>query len=211
MRKANRRALKPLVETVEDRIAASSGLVVNGHVTQAAHHKAPPPPKHHPAPKPAHHAKAPAAPRVTVTHVTVSPVTITNVTITAPTSKIPTNPSHKPTVATPPTGASNQAWVELVNMTGQDLQYQISLSPFANGQFLPFDIAANGPNSVQERFSSLLVNGKREEPSFAIKFGNGPVTPLNTGPTAQSAQGYYIFLDSNLNYYVAPFTGGTNS
>jgi hypothetical protein len=133
------------------------------------------------------------------------------VTINVPPTTIATNPSPSPTVSTPPTGASNQAWVKLVNMTGQDLQYQISLSPYANGQFLPFDIAANGPNSVQERFSSLIVNGQREEPSFAIKFGNGPVMPLNTGPTAQAAQGYYIFLDSNLNYYVAPFTGGTNS
>ena len=147
---------------------------------------------------------------VVVTNVTVNPVTITNVTINVPPTTIPARPSH-PTVSTPPTGASNQAWIKLVNMTGQDLQYQISLSPYANGQFLPFDIAANGPNSAQERFSSLIVNGKREEPSFAIKFGNGPVMPLNTGPSAQAAQGYYIFLDSNLNYYVAPFTGGTNS
>ena len=210
MRKANRRALRPLVEAIEDRIAASSGLGHPAHAAAPAHHKAPPPPKHHAPPKPAPHSKAPAKSPVTVTRVTVAPVTITNVTINVPPTTIATSPSH-PTAPTPPTGASNQAWVKLVNMTGQDLQYQISLSPYANGQFLPFDIAANGPDSVQERFSSLIVNGQREEPSFAIKFGNGPVMPLTTGPTAQAAQGYYIFLDSNLNYYVAPFTGGTNS
>jgi hypothetical protein len=200
MRKANRRALRPLVETFEDRIAASSGLGKPVHATASAHHKAPPP-KPHAAPRPAHHSKAAAGPPVTVTQVTVAPVTITNVTV-----NVGTTPSHTSTVVHPPTGASNEAWVKLVNMTGQDLQYRISLSPFAGGQFLPFDIAANGPNSVQERFSSLIVNGRREEPSFAIRFGNGPVIPLNTGISAQAAQGYYIFLDSNLNYYVAPFT-----
>jgi hypothetical protein len=205
MRKATRRAFRPLIETVEDRIAASSGLGKPIHVGATAHHKAPPP-KHHAPPRPAHHSKASAGPPVTITNVTVAPITITNVTVTAPTA-----PSHRPTVSQLPTGASNEAWVKLVNMTGQDLQYQISLSPFANGRFLPFDIAANGPDSVQERFSSLIVNGHREEPSFAIRFGNGPVIPLNTGISAQAAQGYYIFLDSNLNYYVAPFTGGTRA
>jgi hypothetical protein len=205
MRKATRRAFRPLIETVEDRIAASSGLGKAVHVAATAHHKAPPP-KHHAPPRPAHHSRASASPPVTITNVTVAPITITNVTVTAPAA-----PSAPPTVSQLPTGASTEAWVKLVNMTGQDLQYQISLSPFAGGQFLPFDIAANGPDSVQERFSSLIVNGRREEPSFAIRFGNGPVIPLNTGPTAQAAQGYYIFLDSNLNYYVAPFTGGTRA
>lgn len=208
MRKANRRAFRPIVETVEDRIAASSGLSHPVHAAVAAHHKAPRPPRHHAAPRLAHHATAVARP-VNVTRVTFAPVTITNVTITAPTPTTPTRPPLAPTVSTPPTWASNEAWVKLVNMTGQDLQYRISLAPYAHGQFLPLDIAANGPGSVQELFSSLIVNGHREEPSFAIQFGNGPIIPLNTGISAQSPQGYYIFLDSNLNDYVAPFTGGT--
>ena len=87
MRKANRRALRPLVETVEDRIAASSGL---GHPAHAAARRATSAPARRRSttgPQARAHAPAPAA--VTVT---VAPVTITNVTINVP----PTAPSPRP-------------------------------------------------------------------------------------------------------------------
>ena len=123
--------------------------------------------------------------------------TITNISTTTSTgSPLSTNPNN---------GTTNQAWVELVNTTGQDLEYQIKIGPYAGGKFLPFDIAGQGSNSVQYRMSSLIDHGQRVKADFAIQFGNGPVTHLMTGISQQSAQGYYIMLDSNFQYVVVPF------
>ena len=192
MRDELKRAFRPTLESFEPRVVASAGLTA-----AAAHHpalaEAHHPAKvaataHHPAraPKhPAHHPNAPAA---------ASP------------SGHPT-PKSTPAPARPISTTTNQAWVELVNTTGQDIQYQIKLGPYANGRFLPFDIA---PGATQYQYSSLISNGRTVNPDFAIRFGNGPVTPLATGISQQSAQKYYLFLDGNLQDYVSPFVGSSN-
>jgi hypothetical protein len=190
MRKPIRTAFRPTVESFEARIAASSGLGAPAHAVHAASAK------HHAASKHGHHADH------KIEHPAPAP---------GPSAPVaaPTYPPAPRPASLPSTGASNQAWVKLVNMTGQDLQYQISLGPYQGGKFLPFDIAGFGADSVQYRAAGLVANGHRESPSFAIRFDNGPVIPLNTGISAQGARSYYIFLDGNGQYYVAPFTDAT--
>ena len=193
MRTELKTAFRPSLERVEPRVVATGGMVS----AAAIHHVAP----HHPtAHVDSHHAAHP--PKHQPSHKT-PPV--------APPSAAPTQPnSVPPPVAiappnppsTPPNGTTNQAWVELVNMTGRDLEYQIKLGPYANGEFQTFDIAAG---ATQDRYSSLISNGQRVKANFAIQFGNGPVTPLETGISQSSARGYYLFMDTNFNYYVSPF------
>lgn len=185
MRRVNRTTFRPAFELVEARIVASSGLGSPAHAVHAAS-------RHHPARAP-HHHRAP---------ISAHPASLTvSVAVGTPVAPPPSPPLRS---ALNPTGASTEAWVELINMTGQDLEYQISLAPYRGGQFLPFDIAGNGPNSIQYRMSSLIGDGQRVQPSFAIQFDNGPVAPLNTGISAQAAREYYIFLDGNGQYYVSP-------
>ena len=184
MRTGLKTAFRPSLESFEPRIVATTGVTaaaVHHPAHVAVQHETKPATTHHPA----HATKRPAPPTTT------------------------TSPSRTKTPA--PTQAANtttnQAWVELVNMTGQDLEYQIKLGPYANGQFLPFDIA---PGAAQYRFSSLISDGRRVNADFAIQFGNGPVTPLLTGISQQSAQKYYIFMDSNFQYYVSPFIASSS-
>lgn len=196
MRTESKRAFRPRLERVEARVVATVGVVSAAAHHAAAHpaahveaHHPSPPPKHHPAAT-AHHAQSQGgATQSGATHSSTS-ATAPQPTAPPPTSSLPTNTT------------TNQAWVEIVNTTGETLEYYIKLAPYDNGQFIPFDIA---PGQTQYQMSSLISNGQRVKADFAIQFGNGPITPLNTGVSEASAQGYYIFLDSNLAPYVAPF------
>ena len=182
MRTGLKTAFRPSLERVEPRIAATGG------VASAAAHHVEPHPAVHVAP---HHATHPAkhpAPHQ------------------AGTGSSSTPPAHSAPKSTPPplpkNTSTDQAWVKIENMTGEDLSYQIKLGPYADGEFIPFDI---GAGATQYQMSSLIANGQRVNADFAIQFGNGPVIPLMTGPSESSAQGYYIFLDDNLQPYVAAF------
>ncbi|WP_435009759.1 hypothetical protein P12x_001004 [Tundrisphaera lichenicola] len=206
MRQRSKKAFRPAVESIELRIAASSGLSGAAHALATKAHQSPKAKHHathkakdqaaakahaHPKPKPHKNHKPKGHPHPPVVHVP---------SCTPPVARpVPIRPVY------PPPGVGPEAWVKIVNTTGQDLRYQISLGPYQDGKFLTFVIAANGPDSVQYRYASLIVNGREVEPSFAIKFENGPVVALNTGPSAQSARGYYIFFDTNLQPYAAPF------
>ena len=202
MRTGLKTAFRPSLESFEPRIVATAGLSA-----AAAHHPAHVAAQHattvsaavqHPAHVAVQHETKPATTHHPA-HATKRPAPPTTTTSPSRTkSPAPTQPANTTT---------NQAWVELVNMTGQDLEYQIKLAPYANGQFLPFDIA---PGAAQYRFSSLTSNGRRVNADFAIQFGNGPVTPLLTGISQQSAQKYYIFMDSNFQYYVSPFVASSS-
>jgi hypothetical protein len=178
MRTGIKTAFRPSLERVEPRIVAAGGAV-----SAAAHHGTPHPSVHV---APHHQAKHPAAhPSATASRSPAPP---------------PAHPAPPPSL--PRDTTTDQAWVELENMTGEDLSYQIKLGPYADGKFLPFDI---GAGATEFQFSSLISGGKRVDADFAIQFGNGPVTPLMTGISQSSSQGYYIFLDDNLQPYVAPF------
>ena len=195
MRTELKTAFRPALESFEARIVATAGVtsaVVHHHA--AAHHPAAVQvaPHHAPQVSAASHHKA---------HAPRHPASPPGGVVVAPPPSQGTPPVH----SSPGNTTTNQAWVQLVNMTGRDLEYQIKLAPYADGQFLTFDIAGSGSGSVQYRFSSLIAHGQRVQADFAIQFGNGPVTPLMTGISQQSAQGYYIFLDSNFQYYVSPF------
>jgi hypothetical protein len=216
MRTEMKTAFRPSLESVEARIVATAGLVSAAHgsaVHVAAHHAGRVAAEshhhstesHHAAPAPKHAAKGHSTQTnsLTINFSSSNGTSRNETTISSSTST--SGPSSKTSLATSPiNGTTNQAWIELVNMTGQDLEYQLKLGPFADGQFLPFDIVAN---SSQFRMSSLIDHGQRVPADFAIRFGNGTVTPLMTGISQQSAQGYYIFLDGNGQYYVSPFFG----
>jgi hypothetical protein len=213
MRTKVKPAFRPSLESFEARIVAAGG------VTAAAAHHAPHAEAQHPtkveapvhvaaqhsteAEAPVHvaarHSKkvAPAHQSAHAAKSHANPTADTSASRSQKHSRIPT-----PAPTLPGSTASNEAWVEFVNMTGRDLQFQLSLAPYANGQFLTFEI---GPGETQSYFSSLISHGRRVQANFAIEFGNGPVTPLMTGVSQQSAQGYYIFMDSNFQYYVSPF------
>ena len=200
MRTESKRTFRPSLERFEARIVAAAGVA-----SAAAHHVAPHPAPHHAAqveshhesPKQQHPAPHPAA-KTTTTDQTIT----TTITRTTKTTTKTHQSSSAPKPSLPTNTTTNQAWVEIVNTTGEDLSYQIKLGPYANGQFLTFDIAAG---TTQYRYSSLISNGQRVNADFAIQFGNGPVTPLMTGISQSSAQGYYIFLDNNFQPYVEPF------
>ena len=214
MRTGLKTAFRPSLERFEARVVATGGVAsaaahhVAAHpaVHVASHH---PSRQHHPAPHPAApHRAAPhrAAPHSVATGPAATdpaPRPSANQSGATGTTSSPSTPQPPaPPPSLPTNTSTNQAWVEIVNTTGQSLEYYIKLAPYANGQFLPFDI---GPGETQYRFSSLISNGQRVKADFAIQFGNGPITPLNTGISEASAQGYYIFFDSNFQPYVAPF------
>jgi hypothetical protein len=207
MRTQKTTTFRPFLETVEPRIVATAGLasvahapahvathlpkpvsIESHHASQPVKHEVAASSKHHA--QPAHAVHANPSSSTSTTTITRTRIITTTTISTSPTAPLPTNTT------------TNQAWVELVNMTGHDLEYQIKLAPYANGEFLPFDIAAN---SSQYRMSSLISNGQRVEPDFAIQFGNGPETPLVTGISQQTAQGYYIFQGTDAQYFVVPF------
>jgi hypothetical protein len=177
MRTELKTAFRPSLERFEARLVAAGGVA-----SATAHHVAAHVAPHHPSHPPKH-----PAPHQT------------------PTTAASTAQASAPSVSLPKNTTTDQAWVELVNMTGEPLNYQIKLGPYADGQFLSFDI---GAGATQYQFSSLISNGQKVNADFAIQFGNGPVTPLMTGISESSAQGYYIFLDDNLQPYVAPFIKG---
>jgi hypothetical protein len=190
MRTQSKTAFRPGLERVEPRVVATGGVVSAAAIHHVApHHPAVHVASHHAAHPPKHQPSHPAKPPV------VSPPTTTP-------HPAPVSPPVAPPPSTVANGTTNQAWVELVNMTGQNLEYQIKLGPYANGQFQTFDI---GAGATQDRYTSLISNGQRVQADFAIQFGNGPVTPLETGISQSSARGYYIFMDTNFNYYVEPF------
>jgi hypothetical protein len=202
MRNESKTAFRPSLERFEGRIVATAGVVA-----AAAHHAAPHPPAHvephHASPPPKHPAPKHAEPKHTAAHPAPTQPASTGTTSPAVSS------TPQPTVPPPPSSpsatntASNQAWVEIQNTTGETLEYYIKLAPYDNGQFIPFDIA---PGQTQYQYSSLIVDGQRVKADFAIQFGNGPITPLMTGTSEATAQGYDIFLDGNLEPYVYPFT-----
>ena len=183
MRTEWKTAFRPSIERVEPRVVATAGVVS----AMAVHH-----------PKPPHHASHPPKPQAHPAEAQTTVVVIHSGTAPAAASPPPVSTTSANNSTT------NQAWVKIENMTGRDLEYEIKLGPYANGQFLPFDI---GAGATQYRMSSLISGGQRAKADFAIQFGNGPVTPLMTGISQGSAQGYYIFLDGNLNPYVASFIG----
>jgi hypothetical protein len=175
------KAFRPFLETVEPRTVATAGVAQIVHAAAAhvaAHpskpvstesHHASQPIKHQVAATSKHHAQ-PSNTKSTnppsTSHTTTTTITRTKTTTKTTTTTINTSP----TSPLPTNTTTNQAWVELVNMTGHDLEYQIKLAPYDNGQFIPFDI---GANETQLRYSSLISNGQRVVPDFAIQFGNG--------------------------------------
>ena len=221
MSTGSKTAFQPSLERFEGRVVATAGLASAAHHVAAhvePHHAAP----RHPAPRhdaPRHDAHAhpkanhpaPGNPPATTTTTTTTTTTNTTNTTSTTNTGAPMPVSNPTSVFQPPVSNSpslptntttNQAWVEIVNTTGEPLEYYIKLGPYDNGQFIPFDI---GPGQTQYRYSSLISNGERVKADFAIQFGNGPITPLMTGINQASAQGYDIFLDGNLQPYVAPF------
>ena len=186
MRSGLKIGFRPTLERCEARVVATGGVAsalphpATSHPTVhiEAHHA-----------KVAHHAKA-STPAVHAT-----PQATTTTTAATPPRSTAVTSNYRDTT-------TDQAWVEIVNTTGETLEYQIKLAPYANGQFLTFDIA---PGEKQYQWSSLISNYQRVKADFAIQFGNGAITPLMTGINEANAQGYDIFLDNNLQPYVAPF------
>jgi hypothetical protein len=208
MRTQKTTTFRPFLETVEPRILATAGVtpvvhqaahvsahpshpvvsIESHHATQPVKHQVAAAPKHHAQPTHTGHANPSSS--TTTTTITKTKIVKTTTISSSPTPPLPINTT------------TNEAWVDLANMTGHDLEFQIKLGPYADGEFLPMDIAAG---STQYLWSSLISNGQRVEPDFAIEFDNGPVTPLVTGISQQTAQGYYIFQGTDAQYFVVPF------
>ncbi len=187
--KTRKTAFEPALERAEARIMAAGGLVgPSGHHGQAA-------PAH--VQVQARHGKfhAPKPTRQPSPHPTHDP---------GPPVISPAIPPRPPAV----TNAGGEAWVKFVNMTGADVTFRISLYPYAQGAFLTETIHPT-TFAVDAMYleSGLSVGKQTVAPAFQIQFGDAAPVPLMVGASRATAQGYYIFQDSQFRDYIAPFKG----